>query len=140
MSSNAPAPPDGAASIPTSAPRSRSLARRIVLPIVTAGALTVVTSGTALACVQPSQQPKPTSTGGHSLPCHTAKPVPGPSQPETGKPTSAPSAEETVAPTTTQSLTPTQSPSKDTSKDTCTESSGNGDVCHVVSGSPSFTG
>lgn len=142
MFSSVPAPRDGATPIPASPPRSRPWpsSRRFVLPIVAAAALTLGTSGTALACVLPQQQPVPVpqSQCEQSQPCHK-KPITSPSQPEDEK-TQPVSTEKPEDEGDTATPTPTPAPNEGTSEEPCTDSSENGDTCHVVTGSPSFTG
>jgi hypothetical protein len=126
MSQTIPPPRDGANPVPenTTRPRPWPAVRRLLFPLVAAGAL-LLPAGQALACTTPPSPPKP--------PCqehHFCKPRPTPTE---STPTQAP---------TTPVETPT-TPAGTPSTPTATAGGsceGDTDTCGVVTGSPAFTG
>jgi hypothetical protein len=145
MSQSIPTPRDGATPVASSPTRPRPWpsTRRFVLPIVVAAAaLILVPAGSAFACVTPPKPPTSTCDHGQCSTCDrgqcsTTKPTPKPSW---TKPTPKPSWTKPVTPVPpSQTTTVTVSPAPTSTGGECVETSGS-DTCHVVSGSPSFTG
>jgi hypothetical protein len=151
MSPSIPNPRDGAAPLPAPSSRVRPwpTTRRVALTFAAAMALVLIPSGVALACTTPPPPPPPPTPpcAWHHHP--GCKPIVPPTKPPTKPPitrpitppTTPPTAPPTAPPTTppTKSV-PSKTPSATASKGTCVEGTSGGDTCHVVTGSPSFTG
>lgn len=152
MSQSVPTPRDGATPVASSPTRPRPWpsTRRFVLPIVAAAVLTLVSAGTAFACTTPAKPPAspcdhgqcPSCDHGQCSSCDhgqcsTTKPT---HKPSWTKPTHKPSRTKPATPVSPSQTTPvTETPAPTSTGSECVETSG-GDTCHVVTGSPSFTG